>query len=234
MLLSIDRVLQLLAEGKTTQKIAEIAGVAVEDVVRIIDDARALLEVHDKARARKKVIIRKKPPMGAELPGAVSEADEQENSMLKDIFDGAELSAVPFESHLIINADGASRGNPGPCGIGIVISDSDDRQVGKVSAYIGENTNNFAEYTAIIRALKIGIYYKARALKIRTDSELVVKQLKGEYKVNNENIRPLYEEAVRLKKQIASCKIEHVTRNYNDKADYLAKKASTSGGPERR
>ncbi|TAL37093.1 MAG: ribonuclease HI family protein [Spirochaetes bacterium] len=234
MLLSIDKVLQLLAEGKTTQKIAEIANVDNDDVVRIIEDARALLDMHDKARVRKKVIFKKRPHIDADAPAELPGAEEEENALLRDIFEGAELSAVPFESQLVINADGASRGNPGPSGIGIVICDGDDRQVGKVSAYIGENTNNFAEYSAIIRAMKIGLYYKARALRIRTDSELVVKQIKGEYKVNNENIRPLYEEAVRLKKLIGNCKIEHVTRNYNDKADFLAKKAASSGGAERR
>ena len=124
----------------------------------------------------------------------------------------------------IIYTDGASSGNPGPAGIGIVIEDTEGRQLGKVSAYIGEKTNNFAEYTALIRALKIALYFKTRALKIRTDSELIVKQLKGEYKVNNTNIKPLYEEAVSLKKKI-NCRVEHVTRNLNDKADYLAKKA---------
>jgi ribonuclease HI len=124
--------------------------------------------------------------------------------------------------------DGASRGNPGPAGIGIVINDRDGRQVGKVSDYIGRRTNNFAEYTALIRALQIAIYFKTKELKIRTDSELAVKQIRGEYKVSNENIKPLYAEVIRLKKMINSCRIEHVTRNLNEKADYLAGRATTS------
>ncbi|MFW5770588.1 MAG: ribonuclease HI family protein, partial [Spirochaetota bacterium] len=99
---------------------------------------------------------------------------------------------------------------------------------GKVASYLGHATNNQAEYKAIIRALKIAIYFKTKVLKIRTDSELIVKQVKGEYKVSNKNIVQLYEEVQRLKKQINNCKIEHVTRNLNDKADYLAKKASQS------
>jgi ribonuclease HI len=222
MLLSIDRVLQLLAEGKTIQKIAELAGVETEDVVRVVEEARRLIDSMDKSRSRKKIIIRKKSPDES----AENAPDERGDDDTREIFEGAELSAVPLGSSLIVHVDGASRGNPGPAGIGIVINDSDNRQVGKVSAYIGEQTNNFAEYTALIRALKIAIYFKTRSLKIRTDSELVAKQIKGEYRVNNENIRPLYNEAMRLKKMISNCRIEYVSRTFNDKADYLAKKAA--------
>ncbi|MCU0843686.1 MAG: ribonuclease HI family protein [Spirochaetes bacterium] len=225
MLLSIDRVLQLLAEGKSVQKIAELSDVDVAEVCAVIEEARAILETSDKARSRKKIIIRRKNPADDPSPAPPEEAgaDVPPDG---EIFDGAELSAVPLDSSLVMYTDGASRGNPGPAGIGIVIYDSDNRQVGKVSLPIGVQTNNFAEYTALIHALRIGRYFRARMLKIRTDSELVVKQIKGEYKVNHENIKGLYAEAMKLKKAFSSCKIEHVTRNFNDKADYLAKKAS--------
>lgn len=225
MLLSIDRVLQLLAEGKSVQKIAETAEVELEDVLSIIEEARRLIESCDKNRARKKVIIRKKSSE-KELSGNSGEVPGGSLSE-NEIFDGAELSAVPLGSSLMMYIDGASSGNPGPAGIGIVIIDNDNHQVGKVSSPIGIKTNNVAEYTALIRALKIALYFNTRVLKIRTDSELVVKQVNGEYKVNNENIRVLYEEVMKLKKQVNSCRIEHVTRNLNDKADYLAKKASS-------
>ncbi|MBN1497058.1 MAG: ribonuclease HI family protein [Spirochaetes bacterium] len=122
--------------------------------------------------------------------------------------------------------DGASSGNPGPAGIGIVILDHEGRQVGKISSYIGKRTNNFAEYTALIRALKIALYFKASAVKIRTDSELVVKQLNGEYKVKNDQMKKLHEQAVSLLHSVSDCKIEHIPRAQNDKADYLAKKAT--------
>ena len=113
-------------------------------------------------------------------------------------------------------------------GIGIVIYDNNDHQVGKVSLYIGNGTNNSAEYKAIIRALKIARYFQANDLKIRTDSELVVKQINGEYQVKNENIRPLYEEAISLIASLQKVRVEHVTRSLNDKADFLAKKASSA------
>ncbi len=221
MLLSIDRILQLLAEKKSVEKIAELSEVDVEEVCNIINEARELLNVTDKAKIRKKIILKKKD--GGH--NGLEEAGETDNKLDMDIFEGAELSAVPLSSSLLMYTDGASSGNPGPAGIGIVINDKEDRMVGKVSLYIGKNTNNYAEYSALIRALKIALYFKTKDLKIRTDSELVVKQIKGEYKVSSAKIRPLYEEAVRLKKMISSCRIEHVTRSLNDKADYLAKKA---------
>jgi ribonuclease HI len=222
MILSIDKLLQLLSEGKTIDKIAELADTSEDEVVNILNDARQTLNKYDRAKSRKKVIIKKSDKdtdSGKRNKGDV---------LSSDIFEGAELNAVPWESTLTIYTDGASRGNPGPSGIGVVIYDKDDRQVGKVSSYLGNGTNNQAEYKAIIRALKIAVYFKTRVLKIRTDSELIVKQVKGEYKVSNKNIVQLYEEVQRLKRQINHCKIEHVTRNLNDKADYLAKKASQS------
>lgn len=227
MLLSIDRVLQLLAEGKNVQKIAEMSGTDVSEVSNIIEEARQIVDSYDKSRSRKKFIIRKKSTADDQSEN-MTEVEAENNMEMSEIFDGAELSAVPLGSSLVVYIDGASSGNPGPGGIGIVINDIDNRQVGKVSSFLGVCTNNFAEYTALIRALKIAIYFKTRSLKIRTDSELVVKQIKGEYKVNNENIKPLYEEAMKLKKKINSCKIEHVTRNLNDKADFLAKRAVSS------
>ncbi|HMB20865.1 MAG TPA: ribonuclease HI family protein [Spirochaetota bacterium] len=222
MILSIDKLLQLLAEGKSIGKIAELADTSEDEVIHILNDARQTLNKYDRAKSRKKVIIKKSDK------DTDSDGRGKQDALSADIFEGAELNAVPWESTLTIYTDGASRGNPGPSGIGVVIYDKDDRQVGKVASYLGHATNNQAEYKAIIRALKIAIYFKTKVLKIRTDSELIVKQVKGEYKVSNKNIAQLYEEVQRLKKQINNCKIEHVTRNLNDKADYLAKKASQS------
>ncbi|OHD63216.1 MAG: hypothetical protein A2176_11645 [Spirochaetes bacterium RBG_13_51_14] len=224
MLMSIERVLKLLEEGKSLEKIAELAHCEVSDVVSVIEEARTIINRHEKPFARKKIIIKR----SADSPG---EADASEGSSdildyeTRALFEGAELSTIPLNSILTMYIDGASSGNPGPAGIGIVILDQDDRQVGKVSSYIGRRTNNYAEYMALIRALKIALYFKTKILKIRTDSELVVKQLNGEYKVKNDQIKKLHEQAAKLMKSIAGCRIEHVSRNLNDKADYLAKKA---------
>ncbi len=222
MLLSIDRVLKLLAEGKSLEKIAELAHCEVKDVTEIIEEAIKIIDRHEKPIARKKVIIKKSAEDHGDNPG-----DNPGESLSEGVlFDGAELSTIPLNSTLTMYIDGASSGNPGPAGIGIVIFDQDGRQVGKISSYIGKRTNNFAEYTALIRALKIAKYFKTNLLKIRTDSELVVKQLRGEYRVKNDQMKKLYDQAVALIKSIHTCKIEHIPREQNDKADYLAKKAA--------
>jgi ribonuclease HI len=227
MLLTIDRVLQLLAEGKSAQKIAELSQAEASDIYKIIEEARKLLHNHENVKTKKKIIFKKKGLPNFENT-ITNDSNGSEEVDTEEIFEGAELSAVPLGSYLLIYTDGASSGNPGHSGIGIVINDKEDRMVGKVSCYIGINTNNFAEYTALIRALKIAIYFKTKDLKIRTDSELVVKQIKGVYKVTSDTIKPLYDQAVKLKKKLNSCRIEHIPRSLNDKADYLAKKAVES------
>ena len=222
MLLSIDRVLKLLAEGKSLEKIAELAHCTVPDVVEVIEEAQNIITRHEKHSGRKKIIIKKT----AEETDQSVEEIEAENIQIRDTLEGAEFSSIPLGSTLTMYIDGASSGNPGPAGIGIVILDQDARQVGKISSYIGRRTNNFAEYSALVRALKVAIYFKTKVLKIRTDSELVVKQLNGEYRVKNDQIKKLHEEAVKLIRSIQNFKIEHIPRTQNDKADYLAKKAA--------
>jgi ribonuclease HI len=222
MLLSIDRVLKMIEDGKSLEKIAELAKCQVSDVIDVIAEARAMINKYEKPVVRKKIILKKTSDHTDVIEEMDTEAHEDERAAL---FDGAELSTIPLGSSLMMYIDGASSGNPGPAGIGIVILDQDDRQVAKVSSYIGRRTNNFAEYTALIRALKIAIYFKTKTLKIRTDSELVVKQINGEYKVKHEQIKKLNDQASRLIRSIPSCKVEHIPRAQNEKADYLAKKA---------
>lgn len=221
--MSIDRVLKLLAEGKTLEKIAELAHCEISNVVEVIEEAIAMINRLEKPVARKKIIFKKNTDSSDEEgEGDLSDKPSIESTL----FEGAELISVPLNSTLTMYVDGASSGNPGPAGIGIVIIDQDGHQVGKISSYIGTRTNNYAEYTALIRALKIAQYFRTKILRIRTDSELVVKQLNGEYKVKNEQIKKLYDQTVALIKTINTCKIEHISSNQNDKADYLAKKAT--------
>ena len=222
MLLSIDRVLQLLAEGKSIEKIAELANVDSNDVLAIIEEARKIVNQFDKQKSKSKIIIKKKNKIKTQIP-----METKEKEIESEIFDGFEVvSTIPTESVLTMYVDGASKGNPGPAGIGIVIYNNDDQFVGKVSSYIGKKTNNQAEYVALIRAMLIAIYFKTKFLKIRSDSELVVRQLLGEYQINNSQIKKLYDKVMELKKQIPNFKIEHVMRNFNERADYLAKKAA--------
>ena len=123
-----------------------------------------------------------------------------------------------------VYSDGASSGNPGPAGIGVIIK-ADGSTVQTVSESIGEATNNVAEYMAVIRALKEAKALGAEYLKLRTDSELVFYQLKGEYKVKHLNLKPLHEEALGLLKSFKKVEFKVVPREDNKEADRLATSA---------
>ena len=127
--------------------------------------------------------------------------------------------------HLIINVDGASRGNPGKAGVGAVIRGSDNTIIERVSKYIGIATNNIAEYQALILALETAKQIGAEKINIYADSELMVKQIKGEYRVKNEGLKPLYQKAIGLLKDFKAYGIIHIEREKNTDADKLANQA---------
>ena len=125
---------------------------------------------------------------------------------------------------LTIFTDGGSRGNPGPAAYAYVIqrrglSDIEEK------AYLGRTTNNIAEYTGLVKALEHARHLGAQRLTVFSDSELMVKQLNGEYRVKNEGLRPLYEQAVALRRDFAAVKIQHVRRAHNKHADRLCNEA---------
>jgi ribonuclease HI len=113
--------------------------------------------------------------------------------------------------------DGGSRGNPGEAGIGVYFPG-----VVRIAEYLGQGTNNYAEYSALLTALRFAVFTRCEALQVYADSELVVKQIKGDYQVKNEGIRLLYENALRWIAQIPHFSIEHVRRENNKEADKLA------------
>src|SRR6476620_5113828 len=113
--------------------------------------------------------------------------------------------------------DGGSRGNPGEAGIGVYFPG-----VVRIAEYVGTGTNNFAEYSALVAALRFAVFSRCEELEVFADSELVVKQINGEYQVKNEGIRPLYQSALRWKAMIPQFAISHVRRENNKEADKLA------------
>jgi len=126
---------------------------------------------------------------------------------------------------VIINADGASRHNPGPAAIGGTIKDEQGRLLASISRRIGRATNNQAEYQALIAALEKAIGLGARRVDIRLDSELVVKQMKGRYRVKNAALRPLYLRVGELLSKLEGFSISSVPREQNAEADRLANAA---------
>jgi ribonuclease HI len=138
------------------------------------------------------------------------------------------LFHTPDQS-IVAYCDGGSRGNPGPAGFGVYIQDSAGSVVAELSQYLGARTNNFAEYSALLAALEFAIAKGHRSLRVVSDSELMVKQIKGQYRVNSPELRPLYEEAKRRIPQLDHFQIQHVLRDKNRHADRLANLAMDRG-----
>lgn len=130
--------------------------------------------------------------------------------------------------HLYI--DGAARGNPGPAGIGIVLLDENNNKIKDFYKFIGKATNNIAEYNALVYGLQEAIALGAKEVVINSDSELIARQLKGDYRVKNAGIKPLFEQAVHMLDNLDKVEVRHIDREQNKEADKLAKKAINLSG----
>ncbi|GEM_PF-454113 len=162
------------------------------------------------------------------LPASEDEADQRRRAQ-----ESARRAAHPKKKRqiepgmrLILNSDGASRGNPGPASIGVVLTQPDGTIVDTIARYIGRTTNNHAEYEAVrvglLRAKELG----ARAVHVRADSELAIRQLTGVYRVKNEQLKSVFDEIKRLSDDFPQgVSFEHVGRELNQKADALANEA---------
>ena len=126
------------------------------------------------------------------------------------------------------NIDGGSRGNPGPAGYGVRVEQPDGTIV-EIKEFLGTCTNNVAEYSGLLAALRWAAEHGVSQLRIRSDSELLIKQMRGEYRVKNPGLQPLYEEARALARTIGRVTFEHVRRESNTEADRLANEAMDQG-----
>ncbi len=127
--------------------------------------------------------------------------------------------------YLILYADGGSRGNPGPAGAGAYLSDPQGNPVAELKQYLGETTNNVAEYSALILGLKHAAALSVPKIWIRMDSQLVVRQIEGAYRVKQAHLQVLHREALTLLKKFTAFKIEYIPREKNQQADRLANEA---------
>lgn len=126
---------------------------------------------------------------------------------------------------LVINTDGGSRGNPGPAGIGVVIKSETGETIYSHGGYIGVNTNNVAEYSALIKALEESINLGGTDLKINMDSELIVKQMQGAYKIKEPTLQELAQQVFKLLNHFNSYTFTHVRREFNKEADAMVNQA---------
>jgi ribonuclease HI len=130
---------------------------------------------------------------------------------------------------LVLHADGGSRGNPGPAGAGAVLTTADGEEVAGLSRFLGTATNNVAEYQALIMGLEEARRRGCRELEVRLDSELIVRQLSGRYRVKSPHLKPLYDRARELLAGFGRVRVSHVAREHNQKADRLANQAMDRG-----
>ncbi len=150
--------------------------------------------------------------------------------MNRNLFDGPGLPpGAGTGDWLTAHCDGGSRGNPGPAGYGAVIEDTDGRIVARLSEYLGKQTNNYAEYAGLLAVLGWALKNGHKRMHVLSDSELMVKQMRGQYKVANPGLKPLWEEARRLAGQLDGFDLKHTLRNGNKEADKLANDAMDRG-----
>ena len=143
--------------------------------------------------------------------------------------DGQEPNPPATAGWFTAHCDGGSRGNPGPAGYGAVVEDPAGRIVARLSEYVGKQTNNYAEYCGLVAVLKWAAEQGACRLRVVSDSELMVKQMKGQYRVKNPGLLPLWEEARRLARSLDGFEITHTLRAGNAEADRLANEAMDRG-----
>jgi ribonuclease HI len=131
----------------------------------------------------------------------------------------------PLTESLHLHIDGASRGNPGEAGFGVYVTTPEGAPVAELYGYLGRATNNVAEYQALIHALRYALAKGARRVEVFSDSELVVRQMAGDYRVKHPDMVPLYGEATRLRSRFDQARLTHVRRALNRDADRLANRA---------
>ena len=151
------------------------------------------------------------------------------SSSQEQLFPSATLKPPVASDAIFANIDGGARGNPGPAGYGVVIKDATNHPIAELSEFLGHKTNNFAEYSGLLAALDYALKHAHKSLHVLSDSELLVKQMKGEYKVRSPELKPLYEQARAVSRKLENFSIQHVRREQNREADKLANRAMDEG-----
>jgi len=132
---------------------------------------------------------------------------------------------VPETQEVVAHIDGGSRGNPGPAAFGVIVHDAEGARLASFSKFLGHATNNVAEYQGLLAALSYALERHYPRVKVVSDSELLTRQINGQYKVKNPDLKILYERAKTLIRQFDSFTIKHVLREHNREADRLANEA---------
>lgn len=161
------------------------------------------------------------------MPPRLTNTSDHQSTLFQDR--AAVPTVAPKNSWIIAYTDGGARGNPGPAGYGVVIQDEHGAILAELSEFLGVRTNNVAEYSGLLAALDYSVTHGHTHLRVLSDSELMVKQMRGQYRVKSPDLRLLYDEAKRRAAKLEGFQIVHVLRGKNKRADQLANKAMDSG-----
>ena len=157
--------------------------------------------------------------------GSLNESVQTEDNNVETADTGKTEVRIDFTQTYVIHCDGGSRGNPGPAAYGAIIEDTKGHRVATLSQFLGNKTNNAAEYHGLLASLRKAAELGIKKVKVRMDSELIVRQLNGQYRVKNANLKPLYAECVDVLRSFDSWTVDHVRRELNAEADRLANEA---------
>jgi len=219
---TLSDLLRTLERSGDLRTLARECGLSVRELRRRLSIWRRELTSHDEdapdpvaaSGPATKSGGKAKGPAAGDWPELLSAVDLPRNPL------PAEGSDI-----MVIHTDGASRGNPGPAAVGVVFSQKDGPDLAEYGEAIGTATNNVAEYRAVVAALEHCQRWKIRRVHLYMDSELIVRQMHGVYRVKSPDLRPLYQQATFLAKGLREFKVKHVKRAQNAHADALANKA---------
>jgi ribonuclease HI len=219
--------LQALQRSSDLRSLARECGLTVRELRRRLDSWCQEMADHPQTAAA-----------AADEPSGLPDAERGDGGPWPALTPADQIKTNPLPAQgsqtLEIWTDGASRGNPGPAAIGIVIRQKNGEALCSHSEAIGRTTNNVAEYRAVVKALELCQRWQVQKLELRLDSELIARQLTGAYQVKSPVLRPLYQRAMHIARQLPSFRVRHVGRDRNRHADWLANQALDAGARRRR
>ncbi len=215
---TLSELLVTLERSENLRSLARECGMAPGDLRRNLKRWRKDLEAGAAALPKKK----SEPTVSSgDLPS------ELEGLVSARTLDAEAMAATP---EITAWTDGASRGNPGPASVGVLFGSADGEPLAGYAETIGKATNNVAEYKAVLRAMEFAVTWKVRKLRLHLDSELVARQLTGQYRVKSQDLIPFYRQIVSLAQELDVFQVRHVRREKNKLADALANLALDGKG----
>ena len=223
-------ILGFIAKHEPLEKTLEhFPGLTREHLRALLREAALLMRAEEQgAEASGPDLPPQRPLVPAPTPKAVqpspSPATAKPGPTVEDLAPAA-IDGASGNKKLLVYSDGAARGNPGPAGAGAVLTRVDGTVVSKVGKFLGTATNNVAEYTALLLGLEVALRVGADEVEVVADSELLVRQLNGEYKVKNAGLKPLFAQAQALLTKFGKWTARHVPREQNKLADEMSNRA---------